>query len=114
VIEGSNMPIILVGFVVAAAFRVMQGSATVAMVAGAAFSAQLIDGAGVSEPTKALLVISIASGATFLSHVNDSGFWLVNRFMGLSVADTLKSWTVMTMIIGGVGLVLCLTIGAFV
>nr|WP_243641296.1 GntP family permease [Xylanivirga thermophila] len=43
----------------------------------------------------ALLVIAIASGATVLSHVNDSGFWLVNRYFGIPEKDTLSSWMVM-------------------
>jgi len=53
----------------------------------------------------ALVVIAIASGATVLSHVNDSGFWLVNRYFGLSEKDTLKSWTVMETLIGVTGVV---------
>ena len=61
-----------------------------------------------------LLVISIASGATVLSHVNDSGFWLVNRYFGLTEAQTLRSWTVMETIIGLVGLVMSLIIGLFI
>jgi len=54
----------------------------------------------------ALIVIAIASGATAISHVNDSGFWLVNRYFGLSTKDTLKSWTVMESVIGVTGAVL--------
>jgi len=62
--------------------------------------APLLDGSP-AEP--ALIVIAIASGATAVSHVNDSGFWLVNRYFGLSAKDTLKSWTVMESIIGITG-----------
>jgi H+/gluconate symporter-like permease len=51
----------------------------------------------------ALLVIAIASGATAVSHVNDSGFWLVNRYFGLTTKQTLQSWTVMESIIGLTG-----------
>jgi len=51
----------------------------------------------------AFVVIAIAAGATAISHVNDSGFWLVNRYFGLSTKDTLRSWTVMETIIGVTG-----------
>ena len=54
----------------------------------------------------ALVVIAIAAGATFLSHVNDSGFWLVGRLLGMDVKTTLRTWTVMTVIIGLVGFAL--------
>jgi H+/gluconate symporter-like permease len=45
-----------------------------------------------------------SSGATFLSHVNDSGFWLVSQYLGLTEKQTFRSWSVMTMIVGVVGL----------
>jgi Gnt-I system low-affinity gluconate transporter len=62
----------------------------------------------------ALLVITIASGATIASHVNDSGFWMVNRFFGLTEKETLKSWTVMETIIALVGFGVSLLISLFI
>jgi gluconate:H+ symporter, GntP family len=50
-----------------------------------------------------LVVVAIACGATVLSHVNDSGFWLVGRFLGMDVKTTLRTWTVMETLIGVVG-----------
>ena len=47
-----------------------------------------------------LLVVAIAAGATVLSHVNDSGFWLVSRFFGMDEKTTLKTWTVMETTLG--------------
>src|SRR5690606_1549288 len=58
--------------------------------------------------------IAIASGAAAFSHVNDSGFWMANRYFGMSVADTLKSWTVMKTIVGVTGCGVALTLSAFV
>jgi Gnt-I system low-affinity gluconate transporter len=55
-----------------------------------------------------LLAISIAAGATTTSHVNDSGFWLVNRYFGLSVEDTLRTWTLATTLVALVGLAVTL------
>ncbi|RDZ48997.1 permease, partial [Haloferax sp. Atlit-4N] len=46
------------------------------------------------------LVLAIAAGATVLSHVNDSGFWLVGRFFGMDVKTTLRTWTVMETTLG--------------
>ena len=110
----ASVPLVLLGFIVSASVRVMQGSATVAMVAGAGLLAPMVAESGASQPLLALLVLSTAAGATFLSHVNDSGFWLVNRYLGLSVPDTLKTWSVMTMLIGLIGLALLLLLNLFV
>eukprot|EP01034_Spumella_vulgaris_P039331 gene39331-48594_t len=38
-----------------------------------------------------------------LSHVNDSGFWIVTRYLGLSVGDGLRTWTVLTTVLGIAG-----------
>ncbi|HZH58008.1 MAG TPA: gluconate:H+ symporter [Metabacillus sp.] len=111
---GSPLPPILLAFLIAAAVRVAQGSATVSMVTAAGLMAPLIEILGLEGPVLGLLVIAIASGATVLSHVNDSGFWLVGRYFGLSVKDTLKSWTVMETIIGLVGVGVALILGIFI
>lgn len=103
-----ELPLLLVGFLLAVLVRVLQGSATVAMVAAAALLAPVVAVLQPSDWHRALLVVTIAAGATALSHVNDSGFWLVNRYLGLSVADTLRSWTLMTALVGVCGFVLAL------
>ncbi len=87
------------GFFIAVLVRVLQGSATVAMITAAGFTAPLILNSGITEIDKALLVIAIASGASIMSHVNDSGFWLVGKYLGLTEQETFKSWTVMTTIL---------------
>ena len=58
------------------------------------------DAAGLGDVQIALLVTAIAAGATVLSHVNDSGFWLVSRFFEMDVKTTLKTWTVMETTLG--------------
>ncbi|ALX50082.1 GntP family permease [Lentibacillus amyloliquefaciens] len=109
-----NMPIIVFAFLVASAVRIAQGSATVAMVTAASLISPVIGNLGIEGPMLALLVITIASGATIASHVNDSGFWMVSRFLGLSEKDTLKSWTVMETIIALVGFGVSLLISIFI
>lgn len=110
----TNLPPLLLAFVIAAAVRLMQGSATVAMLTAAGLVAALLGDVEFSEPMLALLVLAIAAGATNAAHVNDSGFWLVNRYLGLSLEDTLKTWTVTTIIIAIVSIVLILIASLFV
>lgn len=98
-------PPVVFGFVLAAIVRVLQGSATVAMITAAGIAAPLLGISETSAPQLAVLVIAIASGATIFSHVNDSGFWLVKQYLGLSEKQTFQSWTVMTTVIALVGLV---------
>ena len=98
-------PPVIFGFIVAAIVRVLQGSATVAMITAAGITAPLLGLSETSAPQLAVLVIAIASGASIFSHVNDSGFWLVKQYLGLTEKETFKSWTVMTSLIAIVGLV---------
>lgn len=108
-----GIPVILLAWLIAAAVRLAQGSATVAMITAAGIVSPILSGFAYGEPFKALLVLAIAAGATTLSHVNDSGFWLVNRYFGMSEKDTLKSWSAMTAIVSVSGLILCLLIALF-
>ncbi len=110
----SALPPIVLAFLIATAVRVAQGSATVAMVTAAGLITPLLEMVGMTGPALGLIVIAIASGATVLSHVNDSGFWLVNRYFGMDVKDTLKSWTVMETIIGLTGFTVVLIISFFI
>lgn len=109
-----NMPLVLFGFVTASIIRISQGSGTVAMITGATLTAPLATTMGASDAVVALTCIAIASGAAAFSHVNDSGFWMANRYFGMSVADTLKSWTVMKTIVGVTGCVVATTLSFFV
>ena len=109
-----GLPVIVLAWLIAAAVRVTQGSATVAMITAAGIIYPIMIQFDLSEPHKALVVLSIAAGATIMSHVNDSGFWLVNRYFGMSEKDTLKSWTVMETIIGVTGLFFCWGLSLFV
>ncbi|WRP07061.1 gluconate:H+ symporter [Rossellomorea aquimaris] len=111
---GSSLPPIALAFLIAMVVRVAQGSATVSMVTAAGLMSPLISTLGLEGPVLGLMVISIAAGATVFSHVNDSGFWLVNRYFGLDVKDTLKSWTMMETLIGFVGFAVVFIIGIFI
>ena len=68
---------------------------------------------GYNEVQLAAMVVAVAAGSVVLSHVNDSGFWLANRYLGLSEKQTLQTWTVMETIIGTTGGVMAMIIYSF-
>jgi Gnt-I system low-affinity gluconate transporter len=109
----SALPPILLAWLLAAVVRVTQGSATVAMITAAGIIAPVLSEFGLNDPQRALIVLSIASGATLLSHVNDSGFWLVGKYFGMTEKQTLQSWTVMESIIAVCGLAFTLLASLF-
>lgn len=95
-----GMPILLQAFFIATVLRVAQGSATVALTTTSGLIAAQVAAEGLSDVKITLLVFAVAAGATVLSHVNDSGFWLVSRFFGMDVKTTLKTWTVLETTLG--------------
>ena len=102
------------GFVLAALTRVAQGSATVAMLTAAGLVAPIAEAAGMQGMELALVVIAIASGASIISHVNDSGFWLVSRYFEVDTAQTLRTWTVTSTLVGVTGFTVALALSLFV
>jgi gluconate:H+ symporter, GntP family len=92
---------VLVPFLVAAALKSAQGSSTVALVAGSALIAPLLPQLGLDSDTgRVLCVMAIGAGAMTVSHVNDSYFWVVSQFSGMSVATAVRAHTVATLIMG--------------
>lgn len=111
---GSVLPPVALAFIISAVVRIAQGSATVAMITSAGIMAPILGTLHIDGAMRGLMVIAIAAGATILSHVNDSGFWLVKQYFGMSEKDTLRSWTVMETIIAGVGIAMVLLLAQFV
>ncbi|MGW3142385.1 GntP family permease [Streptomyces sp. NPDC001139] len=105
-----SIPALLLAWLIAVIIRLATGSATVATVSAAGLVAPLA--ADMSTTHTALLVLAIGAGSLFFSHVNDAGFWLVKEYFGLSVGETVKTWSVMETIISVVagGLVLLLSL----
>ena len=95
-----GISLILQAFIIATLLRVAQGSATVALTTTGGLIAGAVADANLSDFKLTLLVVAIAAGATVLSHVNDSGFWLVSRLFGMDEKTTLKTWTVMETTLG--------------
>lgn len=99
-VGGLGVPVIVLAFLTAALLRIALGSGTVATVTAAAIIAPLLEGGENTAGMVAAVVVAIGAGATVLSHVNDSGFWLVNRYLGLNEKQTLMTWTAMQTILG--------------
>ena len=103
----TGLPIIVAAFVLSSCIRVAQGSATVALTTTAALLAPVVSAqTGLSAMDLCCIVIAIAGGATVLSHVNDSGFWLVSRLLEMDEKTTLKTWTVMETLLGSIAFML--------
>ncbi|MEK0449240.1 MAG: hypothetical protein RL088_1508 [Verrucomicrobiota bacterium] len=105
-----GLPILLYAWMVSAFIRVATGSATVAITTAAGLIAPvMIDYPGTNVE---LLIIAIGCGSLFLSHLNDAGFWIVKDCLGLTVGQTLRTWTVTETIVGIIGLLLTIAIHA--
>lgn len=105
-LASSNISPLVVAYLVAAAMRVAQGSATVAIITAAGIVAPLVKNLTGYRPE--MIVLAVCCGGTVLSHVNDAGFWIVNEYFGMAVPQTLKSWTAMKVICSVFGFALVL------
>ncbi|HEY2858832.1 MAG TPA: gluconate:H+ symporter [Terracidiphilus sp.] len=98
----SHVSLLLLAWLTAALVRLATGSATVAMTTAAGIVAPIALQAGTVRPE--LLAIATGAGSLIFSHVNDGGFWLVKEYFGLSVPETLKTWSICETIIAVCGL----------
>lgn len=102
-----QMAVLPLAFLLTAAVRTAQGSATVAMITAAgAFS-------GLADPSALgfhplYLALAIGCGSKPIWWMNDSGFWVVSQMSGLSEEEALKTLTPMTLLMGVVGLIFTL------
>ena len=107
--QGANFSVLLLAWVIAVLIRLATGSATVATITASALMVGLVEGLSTGETS--LVVLAIGSGSVFFSHVNDAGFWLVKEYFGLSVGQTIKSWSLMETVLSVSGLVFVLLLG---
>lgn len=108
----SHLSPILLGWGIAAMIRVATGSATVSMMTAAGIVAPIA--AIVPGVNVELLVLATGAGSLILSHVNDSGFWLIKEYFGMTVKETLMTWTALETIISVAALAFILTLDLFV
>lgn len=96
-----DLPLLPAAFIISLALRASQGSATVAILTTGGLLSEAVVGL---NPIQCVLVtLAACFGGLGASHINDSGFWIVTKYLGLSVADGLKTWTVLTTILGFTG-----------
>lgn len=107
-----HVPILLLAWLIAALIRVATGSATVAMSTAAAIIAPVAVANPAVRPE--LLVLATGAGSVVLSHVNDGGFWLVKEYFGLSVVDTVRTWTVCETLISLFALLLTIVLSCVI
>jgi GntP family gluconate:H+ symporter len=97
------------GWLLSAFVRVATGSATVAITTASGLLVPVLAAHPELGPNQvALVIVAIGCGSLILSHLNDSGFWIVKDLLGLSVPQTLRAWTTCETIIGVVGMLLSL------
>jgi GntP family gluconate:H+ symporter len=110
--QGSSISPLLFGWLVAVAIRVATGSATVATITAAGIVTDVA--ADLSQTHLALMALAIGAGSLFFSHVNDAGFWLVKQYFGLTLWETIKSWSLMETAISVVAIVFVLLLSLVV
>lgn len=105
------VPPLVLGWLIAGVIRLSLGSATVAGLTAAGLVTPLVKVSGV-DPN--LMVLAVGAGSLMFSHVNDSGFWMFKEYFGLSVKDTLRSWTLMEGLVGIFGLIFVLLLNLLI
>ncbi len=105
----AHISTILLAWVLAVLIRLATGSATVATITASSLMLGLVEGMSTGEVS--LIVLAVGAGSLFFSHVNDAGFWLVKEYFGMSVGQTIKSWSMMETVLSVTGLILVLLLG---
>ena len=100
-LQGWDVHPLILAWSITAIIRVFVGSATVAGLTTAGIIAPMVSGGNV-DPN--LLVLAIGAGSLMFSHFNDAGFWLYKEYFGVTIKDSLRSWTIMETILAVVGL----------
>ncbi|CAI9415875.1 GntP family permease [Nocardioides sp. T2.26MG-1] len=108
----ANVSVLLLAWVVAVLIRLATGSATVATITASSLMIALVEGMSTGETS--LVVLAVGAGSLFFSHVNDAGFWLVKEYFGMSVGQTIKTWSLMETVLSVTGLVVVLFLGIFI
>lgn len=100
----TNMSPILAAWLITAVLRVALGSSTVASMTAAGLIAPMAQQFGSQSAMAALMVLAIGAGSVFCDHVNDAGFWMIKEYFGLSLKETLLSWSTLTSVLALAGL----------
>jgi H+/gluconate symporter-like permease len=99
--QQSTLDPLIIAWMIAGVLRIVTGSSTVAGITTAGLILPILSASG-ANPN--LMALSIGAGSMVLSHVNDAGFWLYKEYFGVTIKDSLRSWTIMETILAVVGL----------
>lgn len=105
--NGLHLSPIVISFFVAAILRISLGSATIAAITTLAIVEPLVPNITYSA---VFIMLSIASGSMFCSHVNDPGFWLFKQYLNLDFKTTFKTWTLGTTVSSLIAFIIILII----
>nr|WSZ95119.1 SLC13 family permease [Streptomyces sp. NBC_00857] len=106
ILDRTGLPLLALAFVMTLLLRAVQGSATVALVATAGLITPLLHRTDLSAQQLALVCLAMGAGALAVSHINDAGYWMFTKLAGLEVGDGLRTWTVLTTVMGVIGFAL--------
>jgi gluconate transporter len=109
-LASSHVSLLLVAFLMSGLMRLAQGSATVAILTAAGIIAPMAKVAGGYRPE--MVYLAVCCGGTMISHVNDAGFWMVNQYFGMTVPQTLKTWSTAKFIVAFIGIAIIMLIQA--
>jgi GntP family gluconate:H+ symporter len=113
-LRSTGLPVLALGFILTLLLRAVQGSTTVALVTTAGILTPLVTAMHMSPNHMALLCLAMGGGGFAMSHINDAGYWIFTKLAGLSVADGLRTWTLLVTILGTLGFLMTLVIWPFV
>ena len=113
-LRSTGLPLLALGFILTLLLRAVQGSTTVALVTTAGILTPMVHTLDLSPNHLALLCLAMGGGGFAMSHVNDAGYWIFTKLAGLSVADGLRTWTLLVTILGTLGFLMTLAIWPFV
>ncbi len=103
-VDGLGISVIFIAFFFSAISRIAQGSATMAMVMAASLMVDILGPLDLSDAKLSLIVVAIACGAAGFSHVNDSGFWMVSRYLRMTEKETFKTWSMVSTAVAFIGI----------
>ncbi|MFD5320802.1 gluconate:H+ symporter [Streptomyces sp. NPDC127098] len=105
-LDKTGLPALALGFLMTMALRAAQGSTTVALITTAGILTPLLERGDLSTAQLSLVALAMGAGGLAVSHINDAGYWMFTRLTGLDVSAGLRTWTVLTTLMGATGFAL--------
>ena len=100
--NGSFSPItfLLIAYAIGSLLKTAQGSTTSSIIVATSILAPIATIAGFIQPLSlSLLLSATAAGAMMVSHTNDAYFWVISQFSGLSMQETYRSFSLLSIVL---------------